>query len=137
MKNGTIVRRKGKQGDCFHLLADDGLVLARSVDYASEEAFNQAITALRHICNAPVEDRTTDNAVPLHCPKYELSRNDAGEFRFQLKDAQGTIVLNGPVFLTDYTCRRGIQLVSCFAPEASVVIPTHESTAITGQTMSV
>lgn len=137
MKNGWIVKRTGKEGPCFHLLADDGLVLARSVEYAAQEEVDRAIATLRQICGAPIEDQTGGKAERLPCPKYEMSRNEAGEFRFLLRDAQEAVLLQSPVFLAGYTCRQGIQQVSQFAPEASVVVPNHEGSAVTGQVMHV
>lgn len=135
MKNGLIVKRTGEAGPCFHLLADDGLVLARSVEYAAEEDVERAIATLREICGAPVEEQTGGKAACLPCPKYEMTQNEAGGSRFVLKDAQGAVLLHSPVFLAEYTCRQGIQQVAQFAPEAEVVAPNHEGNAVTGQVM--
>lgn len=137
MKNGMIVKRTGQAGACFHLLADDGLVLARSAEYAAEEEFDQAVAILRQICGAPVEDQTSGQTMVLPCPKYEMFQNEAGEFHFLLKNAQGAVLLRSPVFMAGYTCRQGIQQVSQFAPEAPVVVPNHEDSPITGQVMHV
>lgn len=133
MQKGMIVKKKIGEIFRFDLLASDGLVLCRSVDYATEEACMAAIEDIRKCCHAPVEDGTAEGVGP----KYELHRNELGEFRFVLKDENGNPLVHSPVFLADYTCKRGIEQVAKYAPDAPIVVPTHVGDASTGQVLRV
>lgn len=137
MKKGMIVKKKMGEKFCFDLLAADGLVLCRSVDYATEEACMEAIESLRKNCGAPIEDDTVEGFVAKPCPKYEMRRNEIGEFRFLLKNETGNILVHGPAFLVGYTCKRGIEQVEKYAPDASIVVPNHTGDISTGQVLHV
>lgn len=137
MKKGTIVKKRLEDHFCFDLLAADGLVLCRSVDYATDEACMAAIDALRRNCGQPIEDCTVEDVEVKPSPKYEMYRNETGVFTFLLRDETGAVLVHGPDFVVQYTCKRGIGQVAQYAPTADIVVPTHIVDVAAGQALNV
>lgn len=137
MKKGTIVKKHLEDHFCFDLLASDGLVLCRSVDYATDAECMAAIEALRRNCGQPIEDHTVEDVEVKPSPKYEMYRNENDEFTFLLKDETDAVLVHGPVFLVQYTCKRGIGQVAQYAPSAAIVVPTHVGDIAAGQALNV
>lgn len=133
MEKGMIVKKCTQSGFCFDLVAADGLVLCRSEAYATDEACADAIGQLRAVCGAPVEDHTREDFVVLPFPKYEMHKNEAGEYTFLLKGIKGTLIARGPVFRAAYTCRQGIAQMAGSAANAELVVLTHTGKPATGQ----
>ena len=64
--------------------------------------------------NAPiasVENQTEENFAAAKCPKFEIYKDKAGEFRFRLKARNGEIIFAGQGYADMSGCMNGIESV--------------------------
>ncbi|MBR4308702.1 MAG: YegP family protein [Oscillospiraceae bacterium] len=119
---GKFVIRKTNTGIKFDLKAGNGEVIATSEVYESEAACRKGIESVKK--NAPianVEDQTVEEIVAAKCPKFELYKDKAGEFRFRLKATNGQIIAVSEGYKAMASCENGVASVRKNAPEAEVV----------------
>lgn len=119
---GKFVVRKTNTGVKFDLKATNGQVIATSEVYSSKDACENGIESVKK--NAPiaaVEDQTVEGYAAEKNPKFEIYKDNAGEFRFRLKATNGQIIATGEGYATLANCENGVESVKKNAPDAEVV----------------
>ncbi len=117
-----FVISKAKTGFKFNLKASNGQIIATSEIYDSEAGCKNGIESVKKNAPiAPVEDQTVEGFAAEKCPKFEVYKDKAGEFRFRLKAGNGQIVAVGEGYTTRANCINGIESVKKNAPDAEVV----------------
>ena len=119
---GKFVVSKAKTGYKFNLKAGNGQVIATSEIYDSESGCKNGVDSVKKNAPiAPVEDQTVDGFATEKCPKFEVYKDKAGEFRFRLKAGNGQIIATGEGYTTRANCINGVESVKKNAPDAEVV----------------
>ena len=117
-----FVISKAKTGYKFNLKAGNGQVIATSEIYDSESGCKNGVDSVKKNAPiAPVEDQTVDGFATEKCPKFEVQKDKAGEFRFRLKAGNGQIIATGEGYTTRANCINGVESVKKNAPDAEVV----------------
>ena len=117
-----FVISKAKTGYKFNLKAGNGQVIATSEIYDSESGCKNGVESVKKNAPiAPVEDQTVDGFATEKCPKFEVYKDKAGEFRFRLKAGNGQIIATGEGYTTRANCINGVESVKKNAPDAEVV----------------
>lgn len=117
-----FVISKAKTGYKFNLKAGNGQVIATSEIYDSESGCKNGVDSVKKNAPiAPVEDQTIDGFATEKCPKFEVYKDKAGEFRFRLKAGNGQIIATGEGYTTRANCINGVESVKKNAPDAEVV----------------
>lgn len=117
-----FVVSKAKTGYKFNLKAGNGQVIATSEIYDSESGCKNGVDSVKKNAPiAPVEDQTVDGFATEKCPKFEVYKDKAGEFRFRLKAGNGQIIATGEGYTTRANCINGVESVKKNAPDAEVV----------------
>lgn len=119
---GKFLVKETKTGVKFDLLASNGEVIVTSEVYKSESACSNGIESVRK--NAPIanlEDQTTEEVAKATNPKFEVYKDNAGEFRFRLKARNGEIIATSEGYKAKASCLNGIESVRKNAPDAPVV----------------
>lgn len=117
-----FVISKAKTGYKFNLKAGNGQVIATSEIYDSESGCKNGVDSVKKNAPiAPVEDQTVDGFATEKCPKFEVYKDRAGEFRFRLKAGNGQIIATGEGYTTRANCINGVESVKKNAPDAEVV----------------
>ena len=118
---GKFVVKETKTGIKFDLKAGNGQVIATSEVYNSDAACKNGIESVKKNAPiAPVEDQTVDGFAAEKCPKFEVYKDKAGEFRFRLKAKNGEIIAVSEGYTTKPSCENGIASVKKNAPDAEV-----------------
>ncbi len=118
---GKFVIKKVASGVKFDLKATNGEVIATSEVYTTESACKNGIESVRK--NAPVanlEDQTAEGYAAAKNPKFEVFKDKAGEFRFNLKATNGEIIAVSEGYKAKPSCLNGVESVRKNAPEAKV-----------------
>ena len=122
---GKFVIKQTNTGFTISLKAGNGEVIG-----IGGEVFNTLASAKNSIesikKNAPianVEDQTVENAEAAKCPKFEIYKDNAGEFRFRLKARNGEPILASEGYKAKASCENGIESVRKNAPDAAVEEP--------------
>lgn len=118
---GKFVVRETKTGVKFDLKAGNGEVIATSEVYTTEAACMNGIESVKK--NAPVaavEDQTEEGFATEKNPKFEVYKDNAGEFRFRLKATNGQVIATGEGYKAKAGCMNGIESVKKNAPDAEV-----------------
>ena len=90
--------------------------------YTSDASCKNGIESIKK--NAPVaaiEDQTVDGFATEKNPKFEVYKDQAGEFRFRLKATNGQIIAVGEGYKALAGCLNGIESIKKNAPDAPVV----------------
>ena len=117
-----FVISKAKTGYKFNLKAGNGQVIATSEIYDSESGCKNGVDSVKKNAPiAPVEDQTVDGFATEKCPKFEVYKDKAGEFRFRLKAGNGQIIATGEGYTTRANCNNSVESVKKKAPDAEVV----------------
>ena len=118
---GKFIVRTVKTGIMFNLKAGNGETIATSEIYTTEAACLKGIASVvKNAPIAPVENQTVDGFTPEKCPKFEIYKDKAGEFRFRLKARNGEIIACSEGYVKKDSCKNGIESVKKNAPEAEV-----------------
>jgi len=119
---GKFVIKGTKNGGYkFDLLAANQQIIANSQVYKSMRTLKIGMASVVKNCKAPVEDTTVEPVVAVKCPKYEIYKDKAGEFRFRLKASNGQIIVIGEGYTAKAGCLNGIDSIGRNAPDAEVV----------------
>ncbi len=105
----------------FDLVAGNGEVIATSQTYKSIDTAKVGIASVQKNCSAVVEDQTAENYAIQKCPKFEVYKDKAGEFRFRLKAANGQVIATGEGYKTKASCLNGVSSIGKNAPDAKIV----------------
>ncbi len=118
---GKFVIKGTKNGGFkFDLLAVNMQVIASSQTYKSLRTVKAGIASVVKNCKAPIEDQTVEPVVAVKCPKYEVYKDKAGEFRFRLKASNGQIIGTGEGYKAIKSCLNGIASIKKNAPDAEI-----------------
>ena len=118
---GKFVIKTVASGIKFDLKAGNGEVIATSEVYTSKSACENGIESVRK--NAPVaaiEDQTIEGFATEKNPKFEVYKDNKGEYRFRLKATNGQIIATGEGYVAKASCLNGVESVRRNAPEAPV-----------------
>lgn len=122
---GKFIIKETKTGFTISLKAGNGEIIG-----IGGEVFNTLASARNSIesvkKNAPianVEDQTVEGAETAKCPKFEIYKDNAGEFRFRLKAKNGEPILASEGYKAKASCTNGIESVRKNAPDAEVSEP--------------
>ena len=118
---GKFVIKTVASGIKFDLKAGNGEVIATSEVYTSKNACENGIESVRK--NAPVaaiEDQTIEGFATEKNPKFEVYKDNKGEYRFRLKATNGQIIATGEGYAAKASCLNGVESVRRNAPEAPV-----------------
>ncbi len=119
---GKFVIRTVKTGIMFNLKAGNGEVIATSEVYTSEAACRKGIASVvKNAPVAPVENQTVEGYKAEKCPKFEIYKDKAGEFRYRLKATNGQIIAVGESYKSLASCLNGVESVKKNAAENNVV----------------
>ena len=119
---GKFVVRTVKTGIMFNLKAGNGETIATSEIYTTEAACLKGIASVvKNAPVAPVENQTVEGFKQEKCPKFEVYKDKAGEFRFRLKATNGQIIAVGESYKALASCLNGIESVRKNAAENKIV----------------
>ncbi len=119
---GKFVVRTVKTGIMFNLKAGNGETIATSEIYTTEAACLKGIASVvKNAPIAPVENQTVEGFAKEKCPKFEVYKDKAGEFRYRLKAANGQIIAVGESYKALASCLNGIESVRKNAAENNIV----------------
>ena len=119
---GKFAVKTTKSGIKFDLKASNGEIIASSQVYKSKRSCLNGVESVRKNAPlAPVEDLTVENHEVMKHPKFEVYLDNAGEYRFRLKCANGQIIAVGEGYKAKASCLNGIESIKKNAPEAPVV----------------
>ena len=119
---GTFAVTAGKTGIRFDLKAGNGEIIASSEAYSSTAACRKGIESVRrNAAEANLEDQTEEGFSKVTHPKFELYRDNAGEFRFRLKATNGQVIATSEGYVAKKSCENGIESVKKNAVDAPVV----------------
>jgi len=120
---GYFVVRKTNTGVKFDLHAGNHEVIATSEVYSSDASCKKGIASVRrNAAVAGVQDLTEEPVATVHCPKFEVYKDKAGEFRFRLKATNGQVIAVSEGYTAMAGCLNGIESVRKNAPEAEVKV---------------
>ena len=109
---GKFVIKGTKNGGYkFDLVAGNGEIIANSQVYKSMRTLKVGMASVIKNSQAPVEDQTAEPLVAAKCPKYEVYKDKAGEFRFRLKASNGQIIAIGEGYSAKAGCLNGIDSI--------------------------
>lgn len=122
---GKFLIKKTNTGYTISLTAGNGQVIGIGGEvFSSLASAKNSIESIK--TNAPiagVEDQTVENYEQVKHPKFEIYKDNAGEFRFRLKARNGEPILASEGYTAMAGCKNGIESVVKNAPEADVVEP--------------
>ena len=121
---GKFVVKTTKTGIKFDLKAGNGEVIATSEVYSSKAACQNGIESVkRNAPVAPIENQTVEGYTTEKNPKFEVFKDKADEYRFNLKATNGQIIASSEGYKAIAGCLNGIESVKKNAPDAPVVMP--------------
>lgn len=117
-----VIKPSKSEGFYFDLVAGNGEVIAVSQIYTTKEACEKGIESVS--VNAPIaaiEDQTVTDFEEQKCPKFEVYKDKAGEFRFRLKAPNGKNIASGEGYTAKASCLKGIESIRKNAADSPVV----------------
>ena len=109
---GKLVFKTTKTGFKFDLKASNGEIIASSQVYKSmRSAKKGGDSVLKNAPIAKVEDQTEEGFAKQSNPKFEIYKDNAGEFRFRLKAKNGQIIAVSEGYKKMASCVNGIESV--------------------------
>ncbi|MBP5313216.1 MAG: YegP family protein [Clostridia bacterium] len=119
---GKFVIIFNEKGDPhFNLVATNGQVIGTSEVYKSKTSCKNGIESVKRCSVGEIEDKTVEDAKAVKHPKFVITMDKSGKYRFNLKAKNGEIILSSQGYTTKDTCINGINSVKKNAPDASVV----------------
>jgi DNA-binding protein Alba len=121
----------------FRLRAGNGEIIATGEAYEQHAGVIKGVKSVQKNCNSEVEDLTI-GVSGISNPKYQMTTDENGKYRFHLKASNGEIIAQSEGYETKDGCMNGIEAVkkSCNAEiedqtisEASVEQKSHEQSA--------
>ena len=117
-----VIKQTSDGGYSFNLVASNGEVIGTSQTYRSLSSAKGGVESVRKNYYAKVEDQTYETFDKIRHPKFELYKDNGGEFRFRLKAMNGEIVLASEGYTTKTSAKNGIDSVRRNAEGSTVVI---------------
>ena len=122
---GKFAIKKTNTGYTISLKAGNGEVIGIGGEvFSSLKSAENSIESIKK--NAPIaniEDQTVEGYEAATHPKFEIYKDNAGEFRFRLKARNGEPILASEGYKAKDSCKNGIASVVKNAPEAEVIQP--------------
>lgn len=119
---GKFLIKKTNTGVKFDLKANNGEVIATSQVYKSLATCKNGIESVaKNAAEANVENQTAEGFIKEKCPKFEIYKDKAEEFRFRLKASNGQIIAVSEGYKTLQKCKNGIASVKKNSVGAKVV----------------
>ena len=119
---GKFVVYKTDTGYLFHLKAGNGETIGTSEIYTSLAACRTGIASVqKNAPSAALVDMTVALVKSAENPKFEVYRDEAGQFRFRLKATNGQIIAVSEGYQALASCMNGIESVKKNAVDAPVV----------------
>ncbi len=116
-----LIKKTANDEYVFNLKAGNGEVIAISEVYTTLQACEKGIESVKkNSLEAKLEDQTTENFEKVTNPKFEVYKDQKGEFRFRLKAKNGEIIATGEGYVSKSGCMNGIESIRKNAPEAAV-----------------
>ena len=115
----------------FRLRAGNNKIVAVSEAYEAKAGAMNGVKSVQTNCQSKIED-TTIQAQKLPNPKYQVFKDVAGQYRFNLSAANGEIIAQSEAYKTKEGAMNGIEAVqkSCDAEiEGMPVVPAEEPVA--------
>ncbi len=109
---GKFVIREKNDKFSFRLKAGNGEVIATSQMYKSLATCKAGIASVA--ANAPIanlENQTEEGYAAQKHPKFEVYKDNAGEFRFRLKAKNGQNIAASEGYASEKSCLNGIESV--------------------------
>ncbi len=119
---GKFIIRQDEAGMKFDLLAVNRETIASSDFYNSKASCLKGIASVAK--NAPlaaVEDQTLKSYKKEINPKFEIYKDQKGEFRFTLKAKNGQIIVVSEGYKAKASCKNGIESVRKNAVDAEII----------------
>ena len=119
---GKFVIRNVATGMKFDLRAANGETIASSEVYTTKNAcLNGIKSVMKNAPTAEVEDCTKEERIRRKNPKFELIRDNAGEYRFRLKATNGQVIATSEGYAAKASCEKGIESVRKNAIDAEIL----------------
>ena len=118
---GKFVIYERENGLRFHLKAANGETIATSELYTTHASMQSGIRSVRK--NAPIaklEDLTEHQRGRVTNPRFQIFRDKAGCYRFNLYARNGQIVVSSQAYTSHEACLTGIDSVRSNAPVAEL-----------------
>ena len=117
-----IIKGTKNGGYKFDLVATNGEVIANSQVYKSLSTLKSGMASVIRNSKAPVEDQTVEPVEAKKCPKFEVYKDKAGEFRFRLRASNGQNICHGEGYSSKSSCLNGIDSIGRNATEDAKVV---------------
>ncbi len=96
----------------FNLKASNGEVIATSQLYKHKESCVKGMNSVaKNAAIAPIEDTTVEGYEAQKNPKFVISKDKAGEFRFKLQASNGQVIAVSQGYSAKANCINGIESV--------------------------
>ena len=106
----------------FNLYASNHVIVATSQIYStSSAAINGINSIIKNAPVAPIEDQTLKDYVTLPYPKWEIYRDNAGQYRFRLNATNGSCIVHSQGYTAKTNCKNGIDSIIKTAKDADVI----------------
>ena len=118
---GKFVIREKNDKFSFRLKAGNGETIATSQMYKSLTTCKAGIASV--MANAPIanlENQTEEGFAAQKHPKFEVYKDNAGEFRFRLKAKNGQNIAASEGYASEKSCLSGIESVRKNAVDAKI-----------------
>jgi DNA-binding protein Alba len=111
----------------FRLRAGNGEIIATGEAYEQHAGVIKGVKSVQKNCNSEVEDLTIGVA-GISNPKYQVTTDENGKYRFHLKASNGEIIAQSEGYESKDGCMKGIEAVknSC---DAEIVDQTTTKTS--------
>ena len=120
---GKFIISTAKNGYKFNLKATNGEIIANSEVYTTMKACKNGVASVAK--NAPIaniENQTEEGFTAAKCPKFEIYKDKAGEFRFRLKATNGQIIATGEGYKSKDAVKNGVASVAKNAADAQIIV---------------
>ncbi len=124
LKGQFVYHKTAKGFFNYRLKASNKETIAVSggTGYSSLSACKNGIESVRKNVNAPIEDQTLKTFETLKYPKFEIYLDKAGKYRYRLFARNGELICTSEDgYASKDSCKKGIQSLAKWAPEAEVV----------------
>lgn len=98
------------------------IAVSGGTGYSSLSACKKGIESVKKNVGARIEDQTLQKRETLPCPKFELYMDKAGKYRYRLLASNGELIcVCEEGYASKDGCKRGIQSLAKWAPDAEIV----------------
>ena len=106
----------------FNLYASNHVIVATSQIYStSAAAVNGINSIIKNAPVAPLEDQTVKGYATLPYPKWEIYKDNGGQFRFRLNATNGSCIVHSQGYTAKTNCKNGIESIIKTAKGAEIV----------------